>query len=86
MYDNLIMCKSITYAQRASRALQYAGIGNQIIRIPAGLVRSGCGYGVRVRANQLDAALLAMKMEKMQPIAVFEHNRNGYHEVAYDLS
>ena len=86
MHENLIICKSITYAQRISRILQYAGIGNQITRIPTRLVKSGCGYGVRVRADWLDEALSEIKKENMHPIAVFERNENGYHEVAYDLS
>ena len=47
MHENLIICKSITYAQRISRILQYAGIGNQITRIPTRFLKSGCGYGVR---------------------------------------
>lgn len=86
MYDNLIVCKSITYAQRTSRILQYIGVRNQIIRVPAGLVKTGCGYGVRIRADRLNDAMAALERENMQPVAVFERSENGYHEVAYDLS
>ena len=33
----LIMCRSLTYAQRAARVLERAGIGAGIIKAPAGL-------------------------------------------------
>ena len=53
MSHYLMICRSITYAQRASRALQRAGISNGIARVPAGMVRSGCGYAVRIREEDL---------------------------------
>ena len=86
MNHYLMICRSITYAQRASRALQRAGISNGIARVPAGMVRSGCGYAVRIREEDLSRAIQAMALEHMGPEALFANNGNGYYEVSYDLS
>ena len=86
MNDYLLICRSITYAQRASRALQRAGITNGIIRIPVGVMRSGCGYAVRVRQDDLRRALYAVAQEHMRPEAVYASDGGGYYEVPYDLS
>lgn len=82
----LIVCQSITYAQRASRALRVCGITHQMLRLPVGLVKSGCGYALKVRCNDLKSALNAMSRERMRPRALFVHDGEGYREVGYDLS
>ncbi len=86
MKDYLIICRSVTFAQRASRSLYRAGISNRILRVPAGLVKSGCGYAVEIRAENPDRALRAMEWEHMQPVALFVREQDGYREVRYDLS
>ena len=52
----IIMCRSLTYAQRAVRALERRGLYSAVTRAPAGLTTDGCSYGVRVRAKDLDTA------------------------------
>ena len=86
MKEYLIICRSITFAQRASRAIYRAGIGNQVLRVPAGLVKSGCGYAVKVWEENLDRALQAMEWEHMVPVALFVGGDGRYEEVSYDLS
>ena len=49
MNHYLILCRSVTQAQRARLLLHNAGISCQIYRAPAGLSRRGCGYVVRIR-------------------------------------
>ena len=44
---NIIMCRSLTYAQRASSALERAGITATISRAPQELTNRGCGYLAR---------------------------------------
>lgn len=48
MNHYLIVCRSVTYAQRMMRTLQRAALACHIMRIPQGLVPSGCGYAVRI--------------------------------------
>jgi hypothetical protein len=81
MKDYLIICRSITYAQRAARAVQRAGVSAQLLRIPAGLVKSGCGYALRVRGQDIQRALRAMERENMRPAALFGNSGGGYREV-----
>lgn len=44
----LIMCRSLTYAQRSQRLLEKSGIGCGIVKAPTGLSGNGCSYGVTV--------------------------------------
>ena len=53
---NIIMCRSLTYAQRASSALERAGITAMVARAPQELTNRGCGYCVKVSPRRfLDA-------------------------------
>lgn len=52
----LILCRSVTYAQRARHALERAGISGTIARIPMEISENGCGYAVRVAERELAAA------------------------------
>ena len=46
MMQYLIMCRSMTYAQRSAAMLERAGISARVVKAPQGLSSSGCGYGV----------------------------------------
>ena len=60
MQKYLIMCRSITYAQRAQRAHERAGIYGAMTRVPVELSENGCGYGVRVSESDLAPAQRAI--------------------------
>ena len=57
----LILCRSLTYAQRAARVLERAGIPALVTRPPAGLGPHGCSYALRLRERHLSAALRALR-------------------------
>lgn len=57
MQRYLIMCRSLTYAQRANSALERAGITASISRAPQGLTGNGCGYCIRVAERYFQSAL-----------------------------
>jgi hypothetical protein len=42
----LIMCRSLTYAQRSAVLLEHNGITASVVKAPQGLSASGCGYAV----------------------------------------
>ena len=48
MNHYLIVCRSVTQAQRAGYLLSAAGITNRIFRSPVGLTERGCSYSVRI--------------------------------------
>jgi len=57
----IIMCRSLTYAQRASRQLERAGISAFITKAPQGVTASGCSYGVSIRERALNSSLAVIK-------------------------
>lgn len=74
MLHYLIMCRSLTYAQRASSALERAGITAAIARAPLELTAGGCGYCVRVSERRFHQSLRVLET------AALPHGRI-YHEV-----
>ncbi len=81
-----IICRSITFAQRVSHVLYRAGVGHQMLRLPAGLLKSGCGYAVKVREERVEQAMSALRRENLRPAALYLESDGRYQEVRYDLS
>ena len=50
-----ISFRSLTYAQRAARALERKGITATVARLPQGLSSKGCGYAVILRGRGREA-------------------------------
>lgn len=49
-------CRSVTYAQRASKALERVGIPCGIVKLPQRLSDNGCGYSLKIgEKNHLNA-------------------------------
>ena len=65
-YD-LILARSVTYAQRMQRALNRAGIRSQLFRAPRDLTDLGCAYVVRISPYDLGAALPLLRREGLGP-------------------
>lgn len=83
MQRYLIMCRSLTYAQRANSALERAGITASISRAPQGLTGSGCGYCVRVADNRFHSALGVLERSNVPYGKLFRAEPDGrYVEVA----
>ncbi len=83
MLHYLIMCRSLTYAQRAVRALAHAGISAFVMKAPAGASSGGCAYCVRISENHLTDALRSLKNAGLQPGRIFIQSDDGlYREVS----
>ena len=63
MKHYLIMCRSVTSAQRAARLLEAALIRAAVVKAPANLTRSGCAYAVRIRSKLEEAVRLLRRNE-----------------------
>ena len=61
MVHYLITCRSLTYAQKAARALERSGITVVIMRTPKGLSKEGCSYCVKVSERKGTMALAILK-------------------------
>ena len=54
----LIMCRSLTYAQRVANALERGGIPARVLRSPEELSPAGCSYSVKIAQRNLHGARL----------------------------
>lgn len=83
MYQYIIMCRSLTYAQRAITALERAGITAALQRAPAALTDRGCGYCVKVPERRFRDALSALTRARAAYGRLYRAEADGgYTEVA----
>lgn len=82
----LIMCRSLTNAQRAAALLERKGISATIIKAPQGLSTSGCGYALSLY-RYFDEATVLLKTNRLLMGKRFVRNSEGeYLEVRDDIS
>ncbi len=81
MNHYLILCRSVTQAQRARLLLHNAGISCQIYRAPAGLSRRGCGYVVRIRESDYAQAARLLQASPIRPVKWFLEDSRGLSEL-----
>ena len=74
MLNYLLMCKSLTYAQRTSRALERSGITSAITKSASGI---GCGYCVKITEKKLAASLTALNSAGLGPTRIFLQTADG---------
>ncbi len=78
----LIICRSLTYAQRTAKILEKSGITSYLIRTPKNLVKDGCGHAVKVAQKNLEPALRTLKSTDLYPKHLFiTFGDNQYREV-----
>ena len=78
----LIVCRSLTYAQRTARVLERAGMSGYIMRAPKLISGEGCSHCVKVAERWLAPALKVLNREGLGPKRVFLQNEEGsYSEV-----
>lgn len=78
----LIICRSLTYAQRTAAALERAGIAARILRAPKSISGAGCSHGVRVAEHSLSRALIVLNRVGLTPNRVYIASaEGGYREV-----
>ncbi len=83
MVHYLIVCRSLTYAQRTARVLERAGISGYVMRAPKLISGEGCSHCVKVAERWLAPALKVLNREGLGPKRVFLQNEEGtYSEVA----
>ncbi len=78
----LIICRSLTYAQRTSAVLERAGISAHIMRSPKSIDAEGCSHAVKVSERNLSLALTILAREELSPRRVYIVSADGtYNEV-----
>ena len=79
----LIVCRSLTYAQRTAAALERAGVTARVVRSPKSIAGEGCSHSVRIRQRALPDALRVLQRAGLSPKRIYITAGNGsYEEVA----
>lgn len=77
MLQYLLLCKSLTYAQRASRALERIGVTAIITKAPKSVTGQGCNYCVRVAEKNLIKSLQTLRDAGLGPVKIFMVSHDG---------
>lgn len=79
----LIMCRSLTYAQRVANALERAGLSARILRSPGEISPAGCSYSVKLSAQHLSRALTILNQSRLPYLGIYVGGAKygGYREV-----
>lgn len=75
----VFMCRSLTYAQSASRMLEKNAISASVKKAPTGLSGSGCSYSVSVSYMKGTAAAGVLRREGLLQGKVFLRHDDGSH-------
>ena len=79
----LIICRSLTYAQRTAAALGRAGITAYLFRTPRQIAGEGCSHCVKIRQHDLEDALAVLRRAELFTKRVVGAGPDGgYREVA----
>ena len=70
----IILCRSMTLAQRAANILHTAGVFASVTKAPQSANPGGCTYGVKVGAHNLDCTVLAQAPKLAPHIAAMRKN------------
>ena len=73
----LLLCRSLTYAQRTVRLLEQGGISAYLQRAPQGVTRRGCAYCVRIREINFSRALELLTAVNLRPDGAYAWGEDG---------
>ena len=70
MPNYLLMCRSLTYCQRAARVLERAGVTATVYKAPRSASPEGCTYCVKISGKKLAKALKALNQNGLAPAKI----------------
>ena len=73
----ILLCRSMTSAQRAARLLQDAGVFASVTKAPQSANPGGCTYGVKVGARNLAAAQRILRDGRVAVSRIFTYAPDG---------
>ena len=77
MLGCLLICRSVTYAQRTKKVLEHVGINGRIVRPNLRQTGGECGYAVRISEVFLAEALEALGQNRISPEKVLLADVDG---------
>ena len=72
----LIVCRSLTYAQRGVRLLERAGVSAYLVRAP----QAGCAYCIKVSQRWLERAVELMRGAGLGLRGIYCQTEDGSYE------
>ena len=78
----LLMAGSVTHAQRMAAVLENRGMRAAITRTPVGVDPRGCGYGVKIRREQMERAQDILRHAGIRVRGVYEKDGELWREVS----
>ena len=82
----LIMCRSLTNAQKASAFLERKGISAAIIKAPQGLSSRGCAYSLSLHRRFEEASRLLKNNNMLSGKRYMRYQNGEFMEVSDDIS
>ena len=76
MTQYLIMCPSLTAAQRSQKLLERSGISAALVKAPQGLNTLGCGYSLSLYKG-FNEAVSILRKSNMLKGKLFSREQNG---------
>lgn len=84
MEKYLILCRSMTVAQRSQRLLEHSGIIGSVIKAPLHLTKNGCGYALILRRHGAEGVRI-LKEQGMLTGKVYRMEDMEWKETGHDL-
>ena len=79
----VVMCRSLSYAQRGQRLLAGNNIAAYIIKAPQSVTSEGCSYGLRIKSANIARTVIILKSAGIRVGKVFGVDAGGsFTEVA----
>lgn len=73
----LLICRSLTHAQRTVKQLEKSGITAVVTRAPQELLPEGCGYCVKLSGRKYEQARKVLSRPDLVPEKVFVRYEDG---------
>ena len=73
----MLVCRSLTYAQRTAAVLERSGISSFVQRTPGTFAPTGCSYSVKLPYGRLEAALERLRGEELPPKTILRVGEDG---------
>ena len=76
----LLICRSLTYAQRTAAVLERSGISASVLRTPKRIAVTGCSYSVKISVSRREEVRDLLLRENLLPKSVVYARENGIYE------
>jgi hypothetical protein len=73
----LLVCRSLTYAQRAAKSLEKSGVKAIVNRTPYEISGGGCGYSVKIQERYIKYAITVLRRSGLEPNKIFTIDVDG---------